>query len=143
MAAGTLPFMLKTMRDNAEASYLANASTQLQLMGNYVETFISSAERDVALLAQEPYIAEAVGLFPNFSQNKEADVYLRADLSVDAFKTVQPLVRLDEGSLIMWKPTLAIPTAATPPRQTMPRFSPGTIPASARGTPNAPPLPKR
>ena len=98
MAAGTLPFMLKTMRDNAEASYLANASTQLQLMSNYVETFISGAERDVALLAQEPYIAEAVGLFPNFSQNKEADVYLRADLSVDAFKTVQPLVRLDDGS---------------------------------------------
>ena len=31
MAAGTLPFMLKTMRDNAEQSYLANASTQLQL----------------------------------------------------------------------------------------------------------------
>lgn len=98
MAAGTLPFMLKTMRDNAEESYLANASTQLQLMSNYVETFISGAERDVALLAQEPYIAEAVGLFPNFSQNKEADVFSRADLSVDAFKTVQPLVRLDEGS---------------------------------------------
>ena len=54
MAAGTLPFMLKTMRDNAEESYLASASIQLQLMGNYVETFISSAERDVALLAQEP-----------------------------------------------------------------------------------------
>ena len=98
MAAGTLPFMLKTMRDNAEESYLANASTQLQLMSNYVETFISGAERDVALLAQEPYIAEAVGLFPNFSQNKEADVFSRADLSVDAFKTVQPLVRLDNGS---------------------------------------------
>ena len=29
MAAGTLPFMLKTMRDNAEESYLANATTQL------------------------------------------------------------------------------------------------------------------
>ncbi|NCB23465.1 MAG: methyl-accepting chemotaxis protein [Deltaproteobacteria bacterium] len=98
MAAGTLPFMLKTMRDNAEQSYLANASTQLQLMGNYVETFISSAERDVALLAQEPYIAEAVGLFPNFSNSKEAEVFSRADLSVDAFKTVQPLVRLDEGA---------------------------------------------
>ena len=41
MAAGTLPFMLKTMRDNAEESYLANASTQLQLMGNYVETMLS------------------------------------------------------------------------------------------------------
>ena len=98
MAAGTLPFMLKTMRDNAEESYLANASTQLQLMSNYVETFISSGERDAALLAQEPYIAEAVGLFPNFSQNKDADVFSRADLSVDAFKTVQPLVRLDDGA---------------------------------------------
>jgi len=98
MAAGTLPVMVKTMRDNAEESYLANASTQLLLMSNYVETFISGAERDVALLAQEPYIAEAVGLFPNFSNTKEADVFSRADLSVDAFKTVQPLVRLDEGS---------------------------------------------
>ncbi|WP_374288766.1 methyl-accepting chemotaxis protein [Desulfovibrio desulfuricans] len=98
MAAGTLPVMVKTMRDNAEESYLANASTQLLLMSNYVETFISGAERDVALLAQEPYIAEAVGLFPNFSNSKEADVFSRADLSVDAFKTVQPLVRLDEGS---------------------------------------------
>ena len=54
MAAGTLPFMLKTMRDNAEESYLANASTQLLLMSNYVETFISSAERDVALLVLRP-----------------------------------------------------------------------------------------
>ena len=98
MAAGTLPFMLKTMRDNAEESYLANASTQLLLMSNYVETFISSAERDVALLAQEPYIAEAVGLFPNFSNSKETEVFSRADLSVDAFKTVPPRVRLDEGS---------------------------------------------
>jgi len=98
MAAGTLPFMIMTMRNNAEESYTSNSSTQLRLMNNYVETFISGAERDVALLAQEPYIAEAVGLFPNFSNNKEADVFLRADLSVDAFKTVQPLVRLDEGS---------------------------------------------
>ena len=98
MAAGTLPFMIMTMRNNAEESYISNSSTQLRLMNNYVETFITSAERDVALLAQEPYIAEAVGLFPNFSNSKEADVFLRADLSVDAFKTVQPLVRLDEGS---------------------------------------------
>ena len=98
MAVGTLPFMIKTMRDNTEKSYVVNSSTQLQIMSNYVETFISGAERDVAILAQEPYIAEAVGLFPNFSNNKEADVFSRADLSVDAFKTVQPLVRLDEGS---------------------------------------------
>ena len=98
MAAGTMPFMVMTMRNNAEESYISNSSTQLRLMNNYVETFISGAERDVALLAQEPYIAEAVVLFPNFSNNKEADVFRRADLSVDAFKTVQPLVRLDEGS---------------------------------------------
>ncbi len=98
MAVGTMPFMVKTMRDYAEETNVTNATTQLRLMSNYVETFISSAERDVAMLAQEPYIAEAVGLFPIFSQNKEADVFSRADLSVDAFKTVQPLVRLDQGS---------------------------------------------
>ena len=98
MAVGTLPFMIKTMRDTTEESYIDNTSTELRIMSNYVETFISSAERDVAILAQEPYIAEAVGLFPNFSNNKEADVFSRADLSVDAFKTVQPFVRLDEGS---------------------------------------------
>ena len=57
MAAGTLPFMIMTMRNNAEESYISNSSTQLRLMNNYVETFISGAERDVALLAQEPYIA--------------------------------------------------------------------------------------
>ena len=43
MAAGTLPFMIMTMRDNAEESYISNSSTQLRLMNNYVETFINGA----------------------------------------------------------------------------------------------------
>ena len=53
MAAGTMPFMVMTMRNNAEESYISNSSTQLRIMNNYVETFISGAERDVALLAQD------------------------------------------------------------------------------------------
>ena len=98
MAAGILPLMVKTMHDNAERNYITNAAAQLRLMNNFVEMFIASAERDVTLLAKEPSIAEAVGLFPNFSTSTEPDVFARADLSVDAFKTVQPLIRLDEGS---------------------------------------------
>lgn len=64
-----------------------------------METFISGAERDGPAGAGAPGCRGSGAVSPTFPKTrKEADVFSRADLSVDAFKTVQPLVRLDEGS---------------------------------------------
>ncbi len=98
MAGGIVPYVIISMRDNAEESYLSGSSKQLQAMDSYVSAFVREAERNAAYLAGTEVITEGLGLFPNLSNTTAPTEFRHDRLSPAALAVVQPLFRMHKGN---------------------------------------------
>ncbi len=97
LAAGIMINAAFSLRQEAESSYQTAAQRQLRLMAVYVTSFLQTAERNAALLAQDQDVASAGDAFPTYKNVAVKSLFRHADLSWTARRVLEKFTRLDKG----------------------------------------------
>lgn len=91
VSAATISLTAWQMRNDANGYFVAASQQQLKLMSEWLENFVGTAQKNVALLASSKELAAAGVAFPNFSDKHGTFVYRQSELAPQAAAAMIPL----------------------------------------------------
>ena len=97
ISSGVIGYATVQMRDDAQDYYVSSSSAQLRLMNDYIETFMSTAVHNAAILANDVEFANAANVFPRYVEKDSETTFSFAELNPEARHLLEPLLALDKG----------------------------------------------